>query len=152
MTKLLTVLLLTLYMTGLASAQSYLLKLPAGMQVTHGGDQLRGFTLDEFKVILDIYADYKNWGKQLPELKSQILNLDKIILVKSSQEKLYETSIKTLKDDQSRLFAKWKEENRLRHLAENKPAVGSWIAWGAAGVAGTVAIVLGIVLAVQGSK
>ena len=50
----------------------------------------------------------------------------------------------TLQAERDRLFNLWKDENRRRHEAENRPAVGSWIAWSVAAVAAALALGFGI--------
>ena len=120
--------------------------LPAGSYVKVGENKLRAYTLEEFKIILHIHADYLAWHGQVPKLKLQVTKLEKLNQNRNSQIQLIEKNVKILEGEQDRLTKKWEEDNRLRHLCENKPAFGSWFAWGSAGAAGLVATVLAVIL------
>lgn len=126
----------------LAKPSSQPTSLPVGRVI----DDLRSYTLEEFKIILKIHADYKSWYTQIPKLKLKVKFLDEIITKKDDQLRLLGSEIETLQTERKRLTEKWKEENRLRHLAENKPKFGTWIAWSVAAVLGVVASALGIIL------
>ena len=124
-------------------------QLPAGSQVEVGGNHLRAYTLEEFKIVLHIYADYMNWHTQVPKLTDQATKLSQLVENQNQQLKLRAGEVKILGEERDRLTKKWTEENRLRHLCENKPAFGSWIAWSAAGAMSLVATVLSIILIVD---
>jgi hypothetical protein len=61
-----------------------------------------------------------------------------------AQMKLLVDSNATLNAENERLFKLWKEENKRRHQAENKPQWGSWAGWTVAGVA--TAVLAGFIL------
>jgi hypothetical protein len=79
--------------------------------------------------------------KQTAELKSATQNL-------LEAAKLQAQAAEDLKADRDRLFALWKDENRRRHEAEQKPHWGSWLGWGTAAVMTVATAVLtGVVIA-----
>jgi hypothetical protein len=68
------------------------------------------------------------------------LNLKKVIEAKDD-------NILILKKDNDRIHKMWKDENRKRHEAENKPNIGSWLGWSIAGVSTVaVAVLLAVVV------
>ena len=98
--------------------------------------------------MLKIEASYRSWGLQLPPLKRMVSNLKLLADNNLKQVKLLQNQVVTLKADRDRLSVKWTEDNRLRHLCENKPAFGSWIAWStAAAMAAIAAVLAGILIA-----
>lgn len=124
-------------------------ELPKGSYVSVGEKKLRAYTLEEFKIVLHIYADYKAWHVQVPKLKDQVLKLTELSQNRERQLKLADANIKILEGERKLLTEKWEKENKLRHECENKPAFGSWIAWSTAGAMGLVATVLAVVLIVR---
>lgn len=128
--------------TSAPTSQPSLLELPTGKVVQRGAEKLRGYTLEEFKVILKIHASYKSWGKQVPHLKGLVSNLTELSQNYSKQLKLTKEQLEIANKDRDRLTKKWTEENWKRHLAENKPAFGSWVAWGAAAGFAALSVVL----------
>lgn len=132
--------------TGVLTASVPLLELPEGKRLKTPQGTFQGYNLQEFKIILRIEADYKSWGIQLPEYRKINKYLQQEVKNRDEQIMLMQTQMGVMSEDRERLFKKWKEENLKRHLAENKPEFGSWIAWGAAGVMTAVAAVLAGVL------
>jgi len=124
-------------------------ELPPGSSVKVGKKTLRGYTLEEFKTILHIHADYKSWHAKIPKLETKILKLEQLANNQVKQISLLGSSVEILKSERKLLTKKWENENRLRHECENKPAFGSWLAWGSAGAVGALATVLVIVLATR---
>ena len=120
--------------------------LPVGSSVKVGGRDLRAYTLEEFKIILHIYADYQAWHREVPLLQEQVSKLEELTQNQNQQLQLADKNIKILEGERDRLTKKWAEENKLRHECENKPAFGTWIAWGSAGALGLVATVLAVIL------
>ena len=130
------------------ASQPGLLSLPKGRQLTTPQGILRGYTLAEFKVLLKIEASYRSWGLQLPTYRKMVSDFKQLTENQVKQVKLLQNQMLTLKTDRSRLSKKWTEENRLRHLAENRPNFGSWLSWGvAAAMAATAAVLAGILIA-----
>lgn len=134
--------------TSIPTSQPVLKELPDGSRIKTKDGTFQGYSLEEMKVILHIHADYRVWGKQIPLLKKQVGDLTILSMNQSHQINLSAVEAGVLRLERDTLFKKWKEENLKRHLAENKPAFGSWIAWGCVAVATTVAAVLaGILIA-----
>jgi hypothetical protein len=130
------------------SSQSTLLELPKGKTFQKGSESLRGYTLEEFKVVLKIHTDYKSWGKQVFKYKKLVNDLTELGQTYSKQLILRAKQLATANKDRVRLTEKWREENRLRHLAENRPMIGSWVAWAAAaGFAALSAVLAGVLIA-----
>lgn len=136
--------------TAAPASQPVLRELPKGERLKTPQGERQGYSLEEMKVLLHIYADYRSWGLQVPQLKLQVDRYGKITLNQSNQLKLQEEQIKILHGERRLLTDKWSKENEKRHLCENKPAFGSWIAWGTAGVMAVVAAVLAGILIVKG--
>lgn len=91
-------------------------------------------------------TDLQFYTKLVEDFKIMIPKLENTNALKDKQLKQKDVQIDILEKDRQRLFEKWKEDNRLRHECEEKSKWGSWIAWGTAGVATVVAIVLGVYL------
>jgi hypothetical protein len=126
--------------TAPAASQPVLLPLPPGKPVQSGSELLRGYSLEEFKIVLRIHADYRAWGIQVPVLKEEVKHYEGLVENLYKQLKLQEENTTLLKEDRARLYEKWQTDNRLRHECENKPAFGSWVAWTAAAVMTAVSI------------
>ena len=124
------------------TSQPVLHKLPVGKSLQLKSETLRVYTLEEFKVILQIYNDYKKFYSEKEQLRAANTHL---LSIESEQVKSMKSKDKVISIQElelGRLTKKWTEENRLRHVAENKPKFGSWIAWGTAGAMAIVAGVL----------
>lgn len=126
-----------------AASQPVLLPLPPGKPIQSGSEALKGYTLEEFKILLRIHANYRNWGLQVPLLEKKSKDSESLANVRAKQLEIQDLEIDLLKRERTRLFEKWKQDNKLRHECENKPAFGNWIAWTAAAVMTAVAITLG---------
>jgi hypothetical protein len=125
-----------------------LLKLPVGTRLATPKGTFQGYTLPEMKIILRIEADYRAWGHQIPEYEKIVKDYKLLSDNQDKQVKLLKNQVVVLKKDHVRLTKKWTEENKLRHLCENKPNFGSWIAWSvAAAMAATAAVLAGVVIA-----
>jgi len=132
--------------TSAPASQPVLRTLPAGQMVDVKKEKLKGFNLEEFKVILHIYTDYRVWGVQLPKMQLQIDDLTKLSQNQTYQLGLRAEEVKIYQQERKLLTEKYLNENKLRHLCENKPNFGSWIAWGSAAAMGIVAAVLAGIL------
>ena len=129
-------------------SQPTFLQLPTGRLVDFKQDKLKAFTLDEFKIILHIYTDYRIWGAQIPKLQLQVDDLTRLSQSQTLQLGLRAEEVKVYQEERKLLTEKYLNENKLRHECENKPNFGSWIAWGTAAAMGVVAAVLaGILIA-----
>jgi hypothetical protein len=134
--------------TSAPTSRPALLKLPKGTRLKTPQGTFQGYSLAEFKVVLKIEADYRSWGKQIPILEKLVKDSEQLAENRHKQVKLLQNQVVTLKTDRARITKKWTEENRLRHICENKPAFGSWISWGiAAAATATAAVLAGILIA-----
>jgi hypothetical protein len=123
--------------------------LPQGIQIKSQNIEYKAFSLEEYKQILVLEAKFNalkvdlDYARELAALDDQLIGAlrDKI-------DSLKRTNVILVKD-RDRLAVKWKDENRLRHLAENKVPWSTWAAWGVAGVATTAVAVLVVVLVVR---
>lgn len=123
-------------------------QLPEGERINIGTpNEKQCYDLDEYKQILRIAVNHNNCleANKLKDEKITSLNLQ-IGLLEDIVE-TQEDSINVIQADRDRMFLKWKEENKLRHEAENRPQWGSWVAWSVAAVA-TVAGVTAITISV----
>lgn len=133
--------------TSSPTSQSALLSLPKGTRLKTPQGTFHGYSLPEMKVILKIEASYRSWGAQLPKYRRKISNYKKLEEAQDKQAKLLENQVSILQKEHVRLTKKWTEENRLRHLCENKPNFGSWVSWSiAATMAATAAVLAGILI------
>lgn len=124
-------------------------RLPAGTRLTTAQGTFQSYTLAEFKLLLKMDVDLEGFSQQIPKYIKLQENLTKLNVNLGNQLILKDKTIKVLYGERDRLTTKWTEENRLRHLAENKPSVMTWLGWGSAAAMGIVATVLAIVLAVR---
>lgn len=129
-----------------------LYRLPQGIRLDTERGMFQAYTLEEFKILLKMDVDLEYFEKDNVLYKKMFDEATRItedqVKIVTSQDK----QINILKNENSRLIEKWKEDNRLRHECENRPMFGNWIAWTLAGVAAVVALSFGIVLAVNISK
>ena len=124
-------------------------RLPAGQRLTTPQGTFQGFTLEDFKVLLKMDVDLESFSQQIPKYIKLQENLTKLNANLNKQLEVVNLNVKILQDERVRLTKKWIEENKLRHLAENKPSIMTWLGWGAAAVMGIVATVLAVILTVK---
>lgn len=127
-------------------------RLPVGTRLTVPQGTFQGYSLEEFKVLLKMDIDLESFSKQIPKYIKLQENLTKLTVNLGNQLKLKDKTIKVLYSERDRLTKKWTEENRLRHIAENKPSVWTWLGWSAAAAATLVATVLAVILVVKDNK
>lgn len=121
-------------------------RLPPGRRLVAPEGTFQAYSLAEFKLLLKMDVDLESFNKQIPKHIKLQEDSTKLIFNHRKQLELKDLSIKLLQDERLRLTEKWTEENRLRHLAENKPSWTTWFAWGAAGIMTVVAAVLAGIL------
>lgn len=108
---------------------------PAGARI----DDHQCYGLEEYKELLKLHSNYDSCLASL-KIANELIALDKkVILNLEIIVDHQDSSIATLKVENKRLFGLWKEENRLRHKAENETSWTSWAGWIVAGVATIVA-------------
>lgn len=120
---------------------------PLGKRVKIEGAELKCYTIPEYKKLMGLYVDLNTCTAKEVLLKQKIANLEKQAAIYNEIADLHLSSIKILTEENKRLFGLWKEENKKRHIAENKPQFGSWLSWGSAGVlAAASAVLLTVIL------
>ena len=127
-------------------------RLPPGKRLTVQSETFQGYSLEEFKLLLKMDVDLESFSKQVPKYIKLQEDLTKLNVNLNERLELAQSVITILHGERDRLTKKWTEENRLRHLAENKPSILSWLGWGAAAVMGIVATVLAVILVVKSDK
>ena len=121
--------------------------LPEGRRLTVTSGTYQAYTLEEMKILFKMEVQLQSSTKEIPKLELIIEDLKQI---RTSQDKILaekDSQISLLKTDNARLTEKWSKENELRHVCENKPQFGSWLAWSIAAVATSAAVTLGFVMA-----
>lgn len=76
------------------------------------------------------------------ELATELVNEQRKVTILETNEVLLQEIISVQEQENTRLFDKWKEENKKRREAENKPSY-SWIGWTAAAVFATSTLAFG---------
>ena len=120
-------------------------KFPAGKRIKIEGVELKCYAVPEYKKLMGTHKSLSTCTTKEKLLKQKIANLEKQINAYGKIATLHVNSISILTKDRDRLFGLWEEENKKRHIAENKPQFGSWVSWG---TAGTMTAVAGVLLAV----
>lgn len=123
--------------------------LPIGQRATIDSVTYHLFTLDEYKQLLIMNFNLKSFESELSFCQDSNSLNNKYISKLYGKLDSKDIVIETLTKERDRLTTKWVEENRLRHVAENKPKWGSLISWGIAGVTTVVAVVLAGVIVVR---
>ena len=124
--------------------------LPKGERIDEGKPtEQQCYTFPEFQLLLKIDSALTacQTAKKLLEDKAEehgaiILDLTKVISLQAA-------SVGALQAENKRVFELWKDENKRRHEAENKPHWGSWAGWGTAGVMTAVTAILVTVILVD---
>lgn len=92
------------------------------------------FTLEDTKTLILIHNRAVQYlsEKELLEkkLNLQLQSLDHLEFIIEIQNDM----LVKIKLDRDNWFEQWKVENKKRHIAENRPQFGSWLAWGTVGV------------------
>jgi hypothetical protein len=118
--------------------------IPLGRRCVVDGEIFQCYNLEEFRQLLGFDVDFHYLQLEVLELRDLNLSLTEVIRLQGESIELQAQSIDLLQAERSRLVQKWTDENRLRLEAENRPMIGSWVAWGL--VAAEAAVILGMVL------
>lgn len=109
--------------------------LPQEKRVNVGGEIHACYDLPQYKELLKLDLDFQVVVNEKLILEKRLDNsLKQTELYKAAAEKQKET-VDLYFAENERLYGLWKEENKKRHIAENKPMWGSWLSWGIAGAA-----------------
>lgn len=127
--------------TASASAQSSA-RFPEYRYITEGEEIYGAFDLGGFKELLRIDADLMLAEAELENTKERLEHLSEALRHYREVVEISNSSLTSLQDYTQTLFAKWEEENKKRHLAENKPNTLALVSW-------PIAVALAIVVAVE---
>ena len=123
--------------------------IPVGDRETVGGESLQCYDFENYKKLLIFDAAFEGCLRTNELLverhkleKQRSTAFEKIIA-------LQQKSMIIIEKDNDRLFKDWKEENKKRHLAENRPMLGSYIAWSTAGAFAVATAVLSVIVIVK---
>ena len=123
-------------------------RLPAGVRcIGLPGIPHQCFALSEYVVLLEMDVDLRFYDQAYPIAQEQIATLGNVAMQLNLAVDAATEQIEDLSRERSRLLEQWTEENRLRLEAENRPALGSTVAWVLATSFAIVAAILGGVLA-----
>lgn len=119
--------------------------LPEGRRCEVDGEIFQCYSLSEYRVLLQMDNDLFHYQLQLENAQEAVERLERINTQLTIAMDGYESQIDTLQTERTRLFEQWQEENRLRLEAENRPNIGSWVAWGLSAL--EAAVIMGLVIA-----
>lgn len=123
--------------------------LPQGKRIISDDVTYHAYTLEEFKILLNIYNDYKIYNQHVPILKANLAKADKIMGLKDQHMEYQSRQFEIIFAEKNRLYEKWKKENKLRHECENEPNFGSWISWSIAAAATVATTILSTILIIK---
>ena len=144
--KILTVICVIAALSSPAAANT---DLPDGEMHTLQGRVLRCFDLEQFKSIVIITEERRAADKRALLLADQVAVLLDASVHLNGQVTDLEAIRDSLQVETVRLRDMWKEENRLRHIAENNPRFGSWIPWVTTAILATTSVTLGLVVVIR---
>lgn len=121
-------------------------RLPQGRRCTVDGQTFQCFALDEYVELLQMDVDLAFYDAAYPAAQEQILNLGNQAQQLQLALDSAESQIATLEQEVARQLERWTEENRLRLEAENRPDLGSWIAWGISAAEAVAILVMAIIM------
>jgi len=116
------------FLTGTAEAQASD-RFPGSVQVDIQGERHQAFSLGGFTELLRIDSDLMLAAAQVALLDEMLEHATSRIVALESANVSCTARVTTLQGERTRLLDMWTTENRLRIEAENRPAVGSFVAW-----------------------
>ncbi len=122
-------------------------RLPEGQRCVVDGVAYQCFALEEYTQLLLMDADLRGYDSAYPIALSQISLLEEVERQLQISLTAAEEQVVTLQTERTRLLEQWTEENRLRLEAENRPMIGSVVAWVLAAGGWIAAAILGGVVA-----
>jgi hypothetical protein len=120
--------------------------LPEGTRCEVGGETFQCFSLEEYRQLLEMDVDLQFYDEAYPIAQQTIVNLGNLADELRLALRSADSQVATLTVENNRLLYKWTKENRLRLEAENRPMLGSWVAWGLAATEAVVITILSLVL------
>lgn len=116
--------------------------IPAGERAATEAGTRQCYDLAGYKTLLKFDVDYGTCLRVRDQLDEKAKLYEESAAALQKAVRVHEDSIALMQKDRDHWFDKWKDENKKRHLAENKPALGSYLAWGTAGVFAVATAVL----------
>ena len=122
-------------------------RLPKGALLPYENQKYMCYDLEQFKMLLHMDNDFRSAVESLSVTKSKVYDLSNANLAFKKALSISDQQIELMRAENKRLSILWTEENRLRHIAENKPSFGGWVPWSLTGVLGvlSVGLIVGIV-------
>ncbi|NJL54368.1 hypothetical protein HC928_03655 [bacterium] len=131
-------------------AQTYeRFRLPEGTRLVVRGETYQGFDLGEYRELLHMDEDLRQFSERLIVLQNQVTELSQAATSLTQALRVSQSSIELLEEERTRLTELWEDENRRRHQAENRPE-WDWIPWTLSAVLAAAVVVLSIVVGVGG--
>lgn len=125
-------------------------RLPKGVYLGEGDAKRMCYTFPQYKLLLSMDADLKKGDTSVPALQEAIKELrlgsGEIRLALSDSN----IQLRLMTEDRERVYKKWEQDNEAKHVAENKPAFGSWFPWALSGV--LAAVLGGTIVGISVSK
>lgn len=121
-----------------------LIKFPKGVAKDIDGYRHQCLNFDEFTLLLEFEANMVECEMETDLKTEKIELLDLQVTELKLVTDLQKLTVDAMKVENERLFGLWKDENKKRHLAENKPHWGSWVGWTVAGV--STAVLAGFII------
>lgn len=144
-----TLLIIGLLLTSLTASTSHADLLPPSKQYSIDGETRACFNLAGYKSLLKLAVDLGTEMEKNNILSLELVKKDNIIVDLDKQIKAKDNIIELYKVENLRITHNWEEENRKRHLAENKFDPMKFVYLGAAGVFLVSTVVLGAVIALN---
>ena len=125
----------------LATANIALARIPPRGTLIHDGTEVkRCLGVSDYKDVIQTYEDEAHFREQYDRQKDIINEQKSIILDYGKITRNQEKTIDLLNSENHRLYDLWKEENKKRHLAENKVTIGGIAGWVSAGLFAALAV------------
>lgn len=116
-------------------------RFPDSFSVQYDGVTYRAFNLGAVQDLLKIDADLVTCTRQLEVSLAKSLRLQEQVTVYLDVIKLEQDTSRLLQESNTALFAKWAEENKRRHEAENKPSLSAVFGWSSTALLGILTVV-----------
>ena len=136
-----------LLLTSASQAQ----ELPESVQTDIQGVRHQCFDLGGYTTLLRLSVERDTAIQQVALLQSANDGFEQAITLLEETLSLQDHQIQALQEERVRLTEQWAQENKLRLEAENRPRIGSWVAWGFAAAGAIVAVTLILVMVLGGS-
>lgn len=121
-------------------------RFPPHTTVVRDGVRYEAFDLGGFRSLLSLDSDLYYALRENEQLRTYKLSCDTRLVALQQVLDTSSQQLDILRVERDRLYKDWREENIARHQAENKPRLGSWLGFTAAGVFGITTAVLATIL------